>query len=128
MRRVTLMLVALAVMVTLFAAVAYAATIDGTRKGEVLLESSENDTIFGRGGGDRIQATVFGPGGDIGETPEDRDVVYGNAGNDGIQVDDGDGRDTAIGGNGDNDVCIGDPGDQLVCEQEAVDTGNPGQD
>jgi hypothetical protein len=110
MRRVTLALAAMAVMVSLFAAVAYAATIEGTSEGEILLESNKNDTIKGRGGGDEIRANVFGP--QFGNPP-DRDVVYGNAGNDELRVEDGDGRDTANGGNG-VDGCVGDPGDEFI--------------
>jgi Ca2+-binding RTX toxin-like protein len=114
MRRVTLLLAAVAVMVPLFAAVAYAATIVGTNQGEVLFESDRNDTISGRGGGDVIFADFFGP---AQASPPDTDVVNGGAGNDFINVDDGDGRDTAIGGGG-NDQCWGDPGDELDCEEE----------
>ena len=106
MRRVMMMLAAMAVMVGLFAAGAYAATIAGTSEGERLLESDLNDTIFGRGGADDINAAFF---------PGDRDVVYGNRGGDGIQVQDGDGLDTVNGGNG-MDRCIGDVGDELNCE------------
>jgi hemolysin type calcium-binding protein len=114
MRRVTLMLAAMAVMVSLFAVAAYAATIDGTDRGEILLESNENDTIYGRGGGDLIDAQIFGP--DFGDPP-DKDVVFGNPGNDEIGVEDGDGRDTVYGGKGD-DECWGDPGDELHCEED----------
>ena len=114
MRRVTMMLVAMAVMVPLFAAVAYAATIEGTSEGEKLLESDRNDTIQGRGGGDLIDAQLFGP--DLGDPP-DRDVVFGNRGSDEIGVEDGDGGDTVFGGKG-NDECWGDPGDELHCEEE----------
>jgi hypothetical protein len=113
MRRVTLMVVVMAVMVSLFAAVAYAATIEGTNEGEELFESNLNDTIFGRGGADIIDA-----GGTFGEPNGDRDVVYGNRGNDDIRVDDGDARDTVNGGNGSDDRCLGDPGDELNCEVE----------
>ena len=44
--------------------------------------------------------------------------MQGNRGNDLIRVDDGDGRDTATGGKGGNDRCVGDPGDELDCELE----------
>ena len=115
MRRVMMLLVAMAVMVSLFAAVAYAATIEGTREGEILQESNLNDTIFGRGGSDVINARTFA---------NDRDVAYGNAGHDQIHVVDGDGRDTANGGNG-IDACYGDPNDELNCEEEVVE-GGPG--
>jgi|SRR5215212_1120735 len=106
MRRVTLMLAAMALMVSLFAAVAYAATITGTSKSEILLESDRNDAIYGRAGADIIDAKIY-----VG----DRDLVKGNRGSDTIYVDDGDNRDTAIGGKG-FDRCFGDPGDKLECE------------
>jgi hypothetical protein len=108
MRRVVLMLAAMAVMVSLFAAAAYAANIEGTSAGEILIESERNDMIKGRGGDDLIDAQFFFDEGD-------RDVVYGNAGDDEIGVEDGDNRDTVYGGRGD-DVCFGDPGDELNCD------------
>ena len=110
MRRVTLMLAAMAMMVSLFAAVAYAATINGTRVGETLIETTENDKIHGHGGSDFIDAGFF-----IGDT----DVVFGGKGRDGIDVHDGDNLDTVYGGKG-RDHCIGDPRDQLDCEVQVV--------
>jgi hypothetical protein len=59
MRRVTMMLAAMALMVSLFAAVAYAANSVGTDQGEILLESDRIDTIIGRAGGDIIDASNF---------------------------------------------------------------------
>jgi Ca2+-binding RTX toxin-like protein len=107
MRRVTLLLAVMGVMVSLFAAAAYAATIEGTRQGEQLVESDRNDTIYGRGGADLIYA---------GEWGSDTDRAFGNAGNDRIDAFDRDGQDTVNGGNG-TDICIGDPGDELInCE------------
>ena len=127
MRRVTLMVAAMAVMVSLFAAAAYAATIDGTSQGDILLDSQLNDTIFGRGSGDEIRADAFGASGTlitVGQPPQpccgpDTDVANGNAGGDFINVADGDNLDTANGGNG-NDVCVGDTLTELNCEQESV--------
>jgi Ca2+-binding RTX toxin-like protein len=117
MRRVTLMVAAMALMVSLFAAVAYAATIEGTnQEGEILQESNLNDTIFGRGGSDVINARTFA---------NDTDLAKGNAGNDQIHVDDGDTRDTANGGNG-VDTCFGDRLAELNCEDEIVETGPGG--
>ena len=108
MRRVTLMLAAMALMVSLFAAVAYAAEIWGTEANDTILESKQDDRIFGRQGGDEIYAHLF---------RGDNDHVEGNRGSDTIYVDDGDNRDTAIGGKG-IDECFGDPGDDLDCETE----------
>jgi Ca2+-binding RTX toxin-like protein len=108
MRRVTLMLAAMAMMVSLFAVVAYAAEIQGTNKQDQLLESDGNDTIYGDDRADNIDATIFAL---------DRDEVKGNKGPDTLNVTDGDDADTAKGGNG-WDVCFGDPNDHLDCEEE----------
>jgi hypothetical protein len=59
MRRVTLMLAAVAMMVSLFAVVAYAAQIQGTNNRESLNETNLDDKIFGRGGDDEIDAAFF---------------------------------------------------------------------
>jgi hypothetical protein len=123
MRRVMLMLAAMAVMVSLFAAAAYAADIYGTRAGDILLESQRKDKIFGREGGDEIYASLFGISGEMADTGPDRDKAFGNRGGDYIDLRDGDGRDTAIGGEG-FDECWGDVGanvggdDELDCEVE----------
>jgi Ca2+-binding RTX toxin-like protein len=108
MRRVTLMLAAMALLVGLFAAAAYAATITGTPQPETLLESNRGDTISAFRGNDLIRAGFYG---------NETDVAWGNRGSDEIRVRDGDGLDTATGGPG-NDVCFGDPGDVLRCETE----------
>src|SRR5215212_5229018 len=108
MRRVMLMLAAMAMMVSLFAAVAYAASIVGTDEAETLGESNVNDTIAGRAGNDTIDASEF---------TGDTDKVNGNRGADTINVADGDTFDTVQGGKGD-DTCLGDPGDELDCETE----------
>lgn len=122
MRRVTMMLAAMAVMVVLFAGVALAAAIEGTSAGEILIDTDRNDTMFGRGGGDEVDAGAFGPNGFLLETDPERDVANGNGGNDVVFVDDGDGRDTANGGRG-NDVCFSDPNDELIsCEEENPET------
>jgi Ca2+-binding RTX toxin-like protein len=106
--RVTLMIAAIAVMMSLFAAVANAATIEGTRQSDRLIESNRNDTISGRQGGDLIDARRF---------TDDRDEVFGDRGGDEMSVRDDDGRDTVIGGKG-YDVCVGDARDELNCEEE----------
>ena len=115
MRRLTLTLSAMAVMVSLFAVAAYAASIDGTNLDDFLKESQREDNIYGRLGVERINANVFS----LNETPGnagDTDVVHGNDGEDFINVKDGDGLDTADGGP-DTDVCVADPGDDVIdCE------------
>jgi Ca2+-binding RTX toxin-like protein len=108
MRRVTLMLAAVALMVSLFAVVAYAAEIQGTDKQDFLTESTGDDTIYGGARGDIINANLYGL---------DRDEVWGNSGHDTLNVADTDDADTAKGGNG-WDVCTGDTNDELDCEEE----------
>jgi Ca2+-binding RTX toxin-like protein len=108
MRRVTLMVAAVALMVSLFAVVAYAAEIQGTDKRDVLNESTGDDTIHGGDRGDTINANLYGL---------DRDEVWENKGHDALNVADGDDADTAKGGDG-WDVCAGDAGDELDCEEE----------
>jgi Ca2+-binding RTX toxin-like protein len=110
MRKVTLMLAAVAMMVSLFAVVAYAAEITGTGNSDDLYESNRNDTIFGHRGDDEIFARRF---------EGDKDVVNGNRNDDYINVADGDGLDTADGGLGQFDTCIADSGDDVIdCEAE----------
>ena len=115
MRRVMLMMAAVAMMVALFAVVAYAAEIQGTDNNEVIIETERNDQIAGHRGNDEILAGFY----DIDETPGglgDTDKVKGNRGDDFIDTVDGDNRDTANGGRG-IDECVGDPGDELKsCE------------
>ena len=120
LRRRIATIAAMAVMVGLFPAVGYAATIEGTNQGsteqpncsglkpncERLQESSLNDTIFGHGGPDYLDANDF---------TNDTDVANGNRGQDDISVRDQDALDTANGGPG-VDTCYGDPGDELNCE------------
>jgi hypothetical protein len=115
MRRVTLMLAAVAMMVSLFAVVAYAAEIQGTDNDENLIETERNDQIAGHRGNDDINAAFY----TVAQTPGqlgDTDKVKGNRGDDSIDVQDGDGRDTANGGRGIDD-CVADPGDDVKgCE------------
>ena len=107
MRRGTMLLAAIAVMVALFAAAAYAATIEGTERSDFLFESQRNDTIEGRAGNDDITAERF---------PFDADVLIGHSGRDSLNARDGDTRDTLNGGAG-LDKCKGDPLDEFIdCE------------
>jgi Ca2+-binding RTX toxin-like protein len=115
MRRLTLTLSAMAVMVSLFAVAAYAASIDGTNLDDFLKESQREDVIDGHEGDDRINANVFS----LNETPRglgDEDIVNGNSGEDFINVKDGDPDDIADGGPN-ADICRADPGDDVIdCE------------
>jgi len=56
-----------------------------------------NDEIIMKGGHDRVLATRY---------TNDRDVTRGGSGNDRLEVNDGDRRDTASGGRGTSDLCI----------------------
>ena len=85
MRRVTLMLAAMAVMVSLFAVAAYAAQIEGSENNDFLTESQRGDTITALAGDDEVYAGIYSAL----ETPRgngDRDRVHGNKGNDYIDV------------------------------------------
>ena len=65
------------------------------------------DTIYGLQGDDRIRANTF---------TNDRDILYGNRGNDRLNALDGDDFDTLRGGPG-YDRCVGDAGDEYIsCE------------
>jgi len=99
MRKVMLILAVVAMMVSLFAVVAYAAEIQGTGNSETLLETQNdgiNDKIVGHRGEDTILAN---------EGTDDTDKVKGNRQNDIINVEDGDPDDTADGGPG-TDICV----------------------
>lgn len=86
----------------------------GTNKADVLLERRGDgvaDKIFGKRGGDRINASRFN---------KDRDLLYGGRGDDRLNAQDGDGRDVVRGGPG-SDVCYVDGGDSYRnCETVAV--------
>jgi Ca2+-binding RTX toxin-like protein len=98
MRRVMLVMAAVAMMVSLFAVVAYAAEIQGTDNTEFLFESDLNDTIAAHRGDDKIDADNYG---------NDKDWIKGNRNNDTIWAKDGDTKDILNGGKG-NDTCYGD--------------------
>jgi hypothetical protein len=123
MRRVTLMLAAVAMMVSLFAVVAYAAGIQGTENKDLLTESQRGDTIKALAGDDAVNAALFTPE-QTASGEGDRDRVHGNAGDDNpLNAKDGDGKDIVWGGEGidhcliDNADQVGDGGDkQFGCE------------
>jgi Ca2+-binding RTX toxin-like protein len=107
MRRVTLMLAAMAMIVSLFAVAAYAAEIWGTAQNDDIYETNQDDNIFGRQGNDYVTAAKY---------EGDTDKVEGNRDNDTISVEDGDNKDRVDGGQ-DFDVCVGDPNDVIInCE------------
>jgi Ca2+-binding RTX toxin-like protein len=107
MRKVTLILAAMAVMVSLFATAAYAADIWGTSDNDDLFETNQDDNIHGRQGNDYISAIKY---------ENDRDKAYGNRDNDTISVKDGDDQDYIDGGQ-DFDACFVDSDDTYInCE------------
>jgi hypothetical protein len=73
-----------------------------------------DETVFGRQGDDRLLLNecgdTEGEDGDPATPDNDSDVDkgYGNRGQDRVRVDDGDIQDTASGGAGQNDRCVGD--------------------
>ena len=110
MRRKIAMLVSLVVVLALVGAGAvwaqdqiircHAKPCYGTGNNDLIYErpaNGLNDEIIMRGGSDRVLANRY---------TNDRDVTKGGPGNDRINVNDGDRRDTATGGRGASDVCI----------------------
>jgi hypothetical protein len=74
-----------------------------------------DEEVFGKQGDDRLRLNECGDGGvedGKAETPDendsDTDIGKGNRGNDRVKVNDGDIYDTASGGRGSNDRCVGD--------------------
>jgi Ca2+-binding RTX toxin-like protein len=121
MRKVMLMGALVALLVTLFAAAAFArdfqcTTIpcEGTNNRDTITEraGNVNDNISGKRGGDTITATAG---------TNDRDDLFGNRGDDTLNADDGDPFDSLNGGAG-RDVCRGDDGDTFTrCEVIYID-------
>jgi hypothetical protein len=77
-----------------------------------------DEEVFGRRGDDRLRLdecgdpnTATSPEDELPDTPDtdsDDDTGNGNTGQDVVRVDDGDIQDTAIGGGGQHDRCVGD--------------------
>lgn len=111
MRKIAILVGAVALLTMLFAGVALAVNkqcsnkpCNGTNNADTLFERGGNgvsDEIYGHAGADRIYATSF---------TNDRDILFGNRGDDRLDAEDGDGRDELYGGPG-FDRCFGDPGD-----------------
>jgi Ca2+-binding RTX toxin-like protein len=110
MRKGTVLLAAMAVMVMLFAVAAYAAQIQGTNQDDLIFESNRNDLILGRDGSDNIDATEFGIQ-DPNFPQGDKDDLRGNRHADVLNSADGDHRDEVDGGTG-FDQCTIDVGDE----------------
>ena len=117
MRRLMIMVALVALLVGVFAAAAYARTFTctddpcyGTSSPDVINErpaAGVPDDIFGRAGGDTIDAGI---------SFDDEDILHGQKGRDTLYSDDGDDLDTVYGGAG-ADICYVDPGDSPIgCE------------
>ena len=96
MRKAVMMMALMALLTLAVAGVAYAERITGNDRNNNLFESRNNDTIYGYGGDDVIDADRYK--GDV-------DRGYGGSGDDRIYVNDNDRLDAAVGGGG-YDVCI----------------------
>jgi Ca2+-binding RTX toxin-like protein len=97
MRRTTMLVVLVAVLVVAVAApVAYAAVKEGNAGDNYIRETCGNDTLIGRGGSDTLDANNCGG---------DTDILKGNRGNDRLLVNDNDSLDAASGGPG-WDLCV----------------------
>lgn len=129
MKRITVFMVVIALLVSMVAGVAAAAEIiicgtssdrdsdavdcRGTDDEDVITEREEDgldDTIYAEGRDDVVNAAEF---------DSDEDRVYGDSGNDRIRTDDGDGQDFINCGRGNRDIAIADGGDNVskkTCE------------
>jgi hypothetical protein len=96
MRKAVVMMALMALLTLVVAGIAYADLIKGNDRANTLFETRRNDTIYGYGRGDVIDANNFS-----GET----DRGFGNSGNDRILVNDNDRLDAAVGGSG-YDTCV----------------------
>lgn len=105
---------------SLMVATAFAATIDGTDKGERLKGTSGDDTINAMGGRDKVRGLA---GNDTINGGAARDHLRGERGNDTINGDDG--NDHMRGGNGD-DTQNGGAGNDVIFAGLGVDTSNGG--
>ena len=122
MRRLMIMMAMVMLLVGVFAAAAYARTFTctdlpcyGTSDRDVIDErpaAGTPDEIVGRAGADNIDAGIYS---------FDKDILRGQNGNDRLNTDDGDPRDTVYGGKG-TDICRVDEGDAYFrCEAVYVD-------
>jgi hypothetical protein len=123
MHKATTMVVLVALLMVVVAGVALAVTktctsvpCTGTSAADVLKErigNGKSDVILGGRGSDRLRAGRF---------TNDTDDLHGGRGNDRVLVLDGDFRDLADGGPGNNDVCFVDDQRELSrsCEVFAV--------
>jgi hypothetical protein len=118
MRRTTILMALVALMVALFATAAYAAAtaIYGTDGDDYVINESSggwvDDRIYALDGDDYINAVVGWS-----TTRSDADKLFGGKGDDILGADDGDGADLLNGGPG-YDECYGTQGDHFAnCEE-----------
>ena len=121
MRRPTILVAVVALMVALFASAAYAAAtaVYGTNHDDYMINESSgfaDDRIYALDGDDYINAVVvWNP------TKGDTDMLFGGKGDDGLAADDGDGADLLNGGPG-YDRCWGTQGDRFAsCEEISLE-------
>jgi hypothetical protein len=113
-KRITLLVVVGALLLTMVPGVASAAVIRcdtlfcfGTNSSDTMYErvgNGLNDNIYGLRGGDVVNADRY---------TNDRDRLYGGRGNDRLNTNDNDGRDLINCGKGKNDKAILDRGDNV---------------
>src|SRR5215217_2787374 len=96
----TMMVALVALMVSLFAAAAYAEVISGGSGNDNLDDpnGATNDQLYGRGGSDDVDANAVG-------IDNDADPVCGGGGGDQVSGVDGDTKDLVAGNRGRNDTC-----------------------
>ncbi len=124
MRKVAMLMAALAILVLVAATAVYAVNktcasrpCSGTVARDILYERNGNrvpDAIYGLQSADRINAGTF---------ERDRDQLYGGPGNDRLGAADVDGNDTLNGGGG-IDTCIGDIGADYADVGISCERGN----
>jgi hypothetical protein len=125
MRRIAMLVGAVALLTMLFAGVAMARNFqcsdrpcEGTPEADTIFERGGNtvgDTIYGRPGPDTIRADTF---------TNDNDFLFGQRGHDTLNAQDGDPNDILDGGRG-FDVCIGDVGDTFRDCEDIEETPLP---
>ena len=113
MRRMTLLLVTMTLVVLVAGGVALAATITGTDRSETLIGTAYADSIEARGGADVVRG-LGGP-----------DRLFGNLGSD--RVVGGNGEDRLDGGRGNDRLFSEDIFSQSGAYRDVVDCG-PGED
>lgn len=129
MKRVTVFMVAVALLVSTFTGVAAAleVIICGTSSdrdpGGVICRGTDDEDQITERQGNSLNDTIYAEGRDdivdAAEFRDDEDRVYGDGGNDRIRTDDGDNQDFINCGKGNEDIAIADGGDNVskkTCE------------